>query len=154
MFKNLIPRKRQDHNELMRIDPANELAEFRSSFDRMLDRVWQGDWEEIWNTGWGCDIQDGEAEIVVRAEAPGFEPNEIDVRLSGNRLVLQAEHKVEQEAGGNGHYSSYGKFYRSMSIPAGIEADKIAASYKNGILEVHLPKGEAARAKRITVTAK
>ena len=154
MFKNLIPWKRQNNNDLMKIDPANELAQFRANFDRMLDRVWQGDWDEVWNNGWGCDVTDGDAEIVVRAEAPGFEPDEIDVRLSGNRLVLQAEHKSEQVTNGEGRYASYGKFYRSMNVPAGIEADKIEANYKNGILEVHLPKGEAARAKRIAVTAK
>lgn len=154
MFKNLIPWKRQNHNDLMKIDPAHELAQFRDNFDRMLDHAWQGDWDEVWNSGWGCEVKDGEAEIVVRAEAPGFEPDEIDVRLSGNRLVLQAEHKSEKDTDGNGHYLSYGKFYRAMSVPAGIEADKIEANYKNGILEVHLPKGEAARAKRIAVTAK
>ena len=95
-------------------------------------------------------------EIDVRAEAPGFEPDEIDVRLSAGRLVLQAEHKTEQDTteNGNGHFSSYGKFYRAMSVPAGIEADKIEASYKNGILEVHLPKGEEAKSKRIAVKAK
>jgi HSP20 family protein len=154
MFKNLIPWKRKNpRNDLVKIDPANELAQFRANFDRMLDQVWQGDWDEVWNNGWGCDVKDAETEVVVRAEAPGFEPDEINVRLSGNRLVLEAEHKTERDDG-NGHYSSYGKFYRSMNVPAGIEADKIEANYKNGVLEVHLPKGEAARAKRIAVTAK
>jgi len=156
MFKNLIPWKHQSKGEMMEIDAKNELSQFRANFDRMMERVWQGDWDDVWNSGWGCDVQDGEKEIVIRAEAPGFEPDEIDVRVSGNRLVVQAEHKTERDTGGNGnaHFSSYGKFYRAMSVPAGIEADKIDASYKNGILEVHLPKGEKARSKRITVTAK
>jgi len=154
MFKNLIPWKRQNRNDLAETDPANELAKFRSNFDRMLERVWKGDGDELWNSGWGCDVKDSETELVVRAEAPGFEPDEIDIRISGNRLVLQAEHKTERESEGGGYYSSYGTFYRSMNVPAGIEADKIEANYKNGVLEVHLPKGPEARAKRITVTAK
>lgn len=154
MLKKLIPWKRQNHNDLMNVNPANELAQFRATIDRMLDRVWQGDWDDVWNSGWGCEVKDGEAEIVVRAEAPGFEPDEIDIRLSGNRLVLQAERKTEGNTDGDGRYSSYNKFYRSLSVPAGIEADKVEANYKNGILEVHLPKGEEARAKRIAVTAK
>jgi HSP20 family protein len=153
MFKNLIHWKRKN-NDLMKIDPENELANFRANFDRMLEKAWQGEWDELWNNGWGCDVKDGEAEILVRAEAPGFEPDEIDVRLSGNRLVLQAEHKSEQDTKDDGHYSSYGKFYRSLNVPAGIEAEKIQASYKNGVLEVRLPKGPEARAKRIPVTAK
>jgi HSP20 family protein len=156
MFKNLIPWKHQSDTEMTEVDPKKELAQFRANFDRMLSNLWRGDWDDAWNNGWGCDVQDAENEIVVRAEAPGFEPEEIDVRLSAGRLVMQAEHRSEQEAPGNGsgHYSSYGRFYRAMSVPAGIEADKIEASYKNGILEVHLPKGEAAKSKRIAVKAK
>jgi HSP20 family protein len=155
MFKNLIPWKHQSDSDLMEVDPKNELAQFRANFDRMLSKMWSGDWDDAWNNGWGCDVQDAEDEIVVRAEAPGFEPDEIDVRLSAGRLVIHAEHKTEQDTTGNGgHFSSYGKFYRAMSVPAGIEADKIEASYKNGILEVHLPKGEEAKSKRIAVHAK
>jgi len=156
MFKNLIPWKQQSDADLMEADPRNELADFRANFDRMLSNLWRGDWNDAWDDGWGCDVQDSEDEIVVRAEVPGFEPDEIDVRLSSGRLVLQAEHKTERETSenGGGHFSSYGKFYRAMSVPAGIEADKIEANYKNGVLEVHLPKGEAAKSKRIAVQAK
>lgn len=156
MFKNLIPWTNQNDTEMMEVDPKTELAQLRSNFDRMLNKMWTGEWDDAWNQGWGCDVQDAENEIVVRAEAPGFEPEEIDVRLSAGRLVMQAEHKTEQQTqeNGNGHYSSYGKFYRAMSVPAGIEAEKIEAKYKNGVLEVHLPKGEEAKSKRIAVQAK
>ena len=156
MFKNLIPWKHQSDTDLTEVETKNELAQLRSNFDRMLSNLWRGDWDDAWKAGWGCEVQDAEDEIVVRAEAPGFEPDEIDVRLSAGRLVMQAEHKTEQETTGNGkgHFSSYGKFYRAMSVPAGIEADKVEASYKNGVLEVHLPKGEEAKSKRIAVQAK
>jgi len=155
MFKNLIPSKHDD-SELMEIDRHNEVSRLRANFDQALQRMFRGDWEDAWNNGWGCDVQDSENEIVVRAEIPGFEPDEIDVQLSSGRLVIQAEHKTEQDAksDGNGHFTSYGTLYRAMSVPAGIEADKIEATYKNGILEVHLPKGEEARSKRIAVAAK
>lgn len=150
MFKNLIPKKAARESEMVEVDPMNEVAEFRANFDKMLSRIWSGDWEDVWNAGWGCDVRDGETEIVVRAEAPGFEPDEIDVHLSGNRLVVQAEHKAE-ESNSSGHVSHHGRFYRAMTVPSGIESDKIEASYKNGILEVHLPKGAEARSRRIAV---
>lgn len=153
MLKNLVPWKTKS-DDLVKIDPENELANFRANFDRLLEKAWQGNWDDLWNNGWGCEVKDSETEVVVRAEAPGFEPEEIDVRVSGNRLVLQAEHKSEKGSKGDGYYSSYGKFYRSMNVPAGIEADKIQATYRNGILEVHLPKGPESQAKRIPVTAK
>ena len=153
MFKNLIPWKKSTPAELVEIDPTTEVAQFRTNFDNMLDRIWSGDWEDAWNAGWGCDVQDGEDEIVVLADAPGFELDEFDVQLSGNRLVVQAEHKTEK-TNGNEQISRYGKLYRAITVPSGIEADKIAANYKNGVLEIHLPKGEEARSKRIVVSAK
>ncbi len=122
--------------------------------DRFLSDPWGGDWDDAWNKGWGCEVKDDEDEIFVRAEAPGFEPQEIDVHLSAGRLVMQAEHQSERDTNGNGHTTSYGKFYRAINIPEGIDADKIEANYKNGVLEVHLPKTEAARPKRIAVKAK
>jgi HSP20 family protein len=153
MFKNLIPWKKSTGAEPVEIDPTTEVAQFRTNFDNMLDRIWSGDWEDAWNAGWGCDVQDGEDEIVVRADAPGFALDEFDVQISGNRLVVQAEHKTEK-TNGNGQISRYGKLYRAITVPSGIEADKIAANYKNGVLEIHLPKGEEARSKRIVVSAK
>lgn len=154
MFKNLIPRQHPAKSGLAEHDSSKEFAEFRDNFDRLMSQFLQGDWDEVRSQSWGCDVQDSEDELVVRAEAPGFDPEEIDVHLSGDRLVIQAEHKAEQKTDGNGRYSHYGKFYRSMNVPSGIEADKIEANYKNGVLEVHLPKGEQARSKRISVAAK
>jgi HSP20 family protein len=88
----------------------------------------------------------------VRTEAPGFEAGEIDVQISGNQLVIRAEHKVEQkeEAGSAYHY---GTFYRSLPLPMGEESDKIGARYHNGILELHLPRSEKGRGKRIAINA-
>lgn len=163
MFKNLIPWRQKREQQAGRGDllttPANgELSHVRDDFASLLDRfygdaptIW-GDFNQ-WDVGWGCDIEDADNEIVVRAEAPGFEPDEIEVQMSGNRLVLQAEHKQEKKEK-NGHSMHYGKFYRTMTMPRGIEADKINAEYKNGIVEVHLPKGPEAQSKRIPVKAK
>ncbi len=153
MFKNLIPRRKSREGELIEVDPSNEVAQFRANFDRILNHVWNGQWDDVWNSGWGCDVQDGDQEIVVRAEAPGFEPDEIDVQLSGNRLIVKAEHKSET-TDGNGHTFQSGKLYRAMTVPSGIEAGKIVANYKNGVLEVHLPKAAEKRSKRIAVTTK
>ncbi|TWT79622.1 Spore protein SP21 [Planctomycetes bacterium CA13] len=150
MFKSLIPRRKAEETELAKSQPMSELAQFRANFDKMLSDFWKSDIEDLWDSRWGYDIQDSENELVVRAEAPGFEPDEIDVQLSGNRLVVKAEHKSESKTD-SGSTTSYGKVYRSMTVPKGIEADKIDATYKNGVLEVHLPKGEQAKAKRIAV---
>jgi HSP20 family protein len=87
---------------------------------------------------------------VLRADAPGFEPDEFDVQISGNQLILKAEHKEEQVEGETRGYR-YGRLYRTVPLPAGVVEDKIAATYRNGVLELHLPKGEQAKGRRIDV---
>lgn len=160
MFKNLIPwrKKHESHHVPVRGElttpMSNDIARLRDEFDSMLDRFWNGNlWEDFdrWNIGWGCDMEDSDKEVVVRAEAPGFKPDEIDIQLSGDRLILQAEHLEESKKNGGTYHS---KFYRSMMMPRGIEANNIRADYKNGVLEVHLPKGPEAQAKRIPVKTK
>jgi len=162
MFKNLIPwhhkREKPGQGDLLTRPTGGELARFREDFGSLLDRFYDSApsiWDDLnqWDVGWGCDVEDTDKEIVVRAEAPGFQPDEIEVQMSGNRLVVQAEHK-EEKKGKNGHSMHYGRFHREMTLPRGIEADKINAEYKNGIVEVRVPKGSEAQSKRIPVKAK
>lgn len=166
MLNNLLPwGKKQERSasdtDTLVAEPS-QLARLRDEFDAMLEHFrhapsLRGEPSEglestdPWNVGWGCDLQDKDNEVVVRAEAPGFDPEEIDVRVSGNRLVMEAEHKTESEKNGGSY--QYQRFFRTMTIPRGIQADQIEAQYKNGVLEVHLPKGPDAQAKRIAVKA-
>ncbi len=150
MFKNLIPWRHARDTDLATTDTSDEMTRFRSQFDQMLSRLFDDD--SAIATGWGCDVQDGEDSVTVRAEAPGFQPEEIDVQLSGNRLVMQAEHREESKTA-EGQRSQYGRLYRSVMVPSGIEADQIQATYKNGVLEIKLPKNEAMKSKRIEIAA-
>ena len=157
MIKHLIPWHRHGEKIPARRGAEAGVGEFgqlRDEFQSMFDRFWNDSSGALadldrWDIASGCDLEDHENEITVRAEAPGFDPQEIEVSMSGNRLVMQAEHKEQSD--GNGSRYRYGKFYRSVTVPRGIEADKIQAEYKNGVLEVHLPKGPEAQAKRIPV---
>lgn len=153
MFKNLIPWKRSEEGELSTRSSADEMKQLHAGFDRMVQQFFNTDEEELWGSSLGCEVQDSEDAVLVRAEAPGFEPDEFDVQLSGNRLIVQAEHKQDEEEG-NGHVTRQRRVYRSMTIPAGVEPDKIEAKYKNGVLEMRLPKGENAKTRRIKVSAK
>ena len=159
MFKNLIPWHRKSNTQSRRNELATgtggDLESRWDDFGNLLNRLY-GDsplWGDNWDIGYGCDVEDTEKEFIVRAEAPGFEPKEIDVQMSGNRLVLRAEHKEEKKEK-NGRSTRYGRFHRTMTLPNGIEAEKIRADYKNGVLEIHLPKGKDAQSKRIPVKPK
>jgi len=158
-MKSLIPWKRRSDNggsTALAERPRDMLTAMRRELDSLFERFF-GDWPmsagRDWPmTGWGFDVEDKENELIVRADAPGFEPNDFNVEIVGDNLVLKAEHKEEEEKG-NGYRYRHGSLYRTVSLPHGVESDKIDARYHNGVLEVHVPKGEEAKGKRITVKA-
>jgi len=146
--------------ELITTDPTQHpIARFQNDINSLFERFWSdwSDWPALSQDllppqrGWALDVDDQPDQYVVRAEAPGFDPNDFDVQVSGNLLTIKAEHKEEKKEKRASSYS-YGSLQRSFTLPQGIDSEKINAEYKNGVLELHLPKSEEARAKRITVT--
>jgi HSP20 family protein len=85
----------------------------------------------------GFEMEEKEGEVIVRAEVPGFEPKEIEVILLGNVLTIRAEHKppVKGEKVG----PAEAKLERSITLPMGVNPEKIEALYRYGVLEVHVP---------------
>lgn len=151
---NLIPWKKQHEGSSTALAASfeNRLAQFRDEFNSLIDKFWSGNAREHFGSlNWGVDFDENQTEYVVRAEAPGFDANDFDIQVQGNNLVVSAEHKKEQEDEKNGSIYHYGRFQRSMPLPHGAEVDKISARYHSGVLELHVPKGEEAKGKRITV---
>ena len=156
-MSSLIPWKRRSEEKgggALVERPRELLTQMRHELDSLFDRFFSGwptlaggDWPV---TGWGFDVEDSGKEIVVHAEAPGFEPDDFNVEIVGNNLVLKAEHK-EEDKGGNGYHFRQERFYRTVALPHGSETEKIEARYHNGVLEIRVPKGEGAQGKRITV---
>ncbi len=159
---NLIPWKKKITAKSRELVPyqGRPLAELRDQFDSLFDRFltrWAEPFEELGlGRFWAADLEENDQEVVVKAEVPGFEPSELDVQVSGNVLTLKAEKKEERKSkGGNGHHEEqrYRTFHRSVALPPGTNPDQIEARYKNGVLEVHVPKSEEAKGKRIPVKA-
>jgi HSP20 family protein len=102
-----------------------------------------------------CDIYETDEELVLCADLPGVEPEDVNVRFENGQLEMYGR-CTPRQAGVNYWAWEYGigDFYRAFSIGEAINSDKIAAELKNGVLTVHLPKHEAARPKRIKVKAK
>ncbi len=153
---SLIPWKRRNEEKeggLME-RPRDMLAHMRRELDSLFDRFFSG-WPGLaggnWPVAaWGFDVDDTGKEIVVHAEAPGFEADDFNIEIVGDNLVLKAERK-EEDKSGNGYHFRQERLYRTVALPHGIEAEKIEARYHNGVLEIHLPKGEEAKGKRIAV---
>ncbi len=105
---------------------------------------------------WGpaVDVVETSDNVIVRAELPGMDPKDVDISISGDTLTIKGEKREEKEDKGKSFYRverSYGSFCRTISLPAGVEADKAKADYNNGVLEVTLPKSEKVKAKRIPI---
>ena len=158
----LIPWKRSSQPELSRqpqwVDPwESSLSRLREEMDRLFERFLGTELQSEEKTsklfpwqGWFEGLQDQGDHYLVRLPAPGFEPEEFDVSLSGNRLVIRAEHKEEQKEEGNGGFR-YGSIHQVITLPEGVDPQRIEARYHNGVLEVQVPKSEEARPKRIPV---
>jgi HSP20 family protein len=133
---------------------SHPLLEFRRQMDDLFGRFFgqallplAGEHDEL--RAWDFDVDDKESEIVVKAEVPGFEANEIDVQVNNGTLTINAEKKQKK-----GQEESYSRYRRSFTLPCGVKEDKATATYRNGVLELHLPKAEASKAKHIPIQAK
>jgi HSP20 family protein len=107
-------------------------------------------------TGWSPDVDmsDRETEIVVRADLPGVLKEDIDVSLIGDMLVISGERKAHEEEVEEDYYHQeryYGRFQRSVLVPAGIDMENIKSFYNKGILEIVLPKKEKIKRKKIEI---
>jgi len=127
----------------------------REEFDKMVEQFF-GSWpmSEIGGRpmNWGWDMQEDDGSITVRAEAPGFEPSDFDVHVSGDQLILKASHQAQTGEKEKGYREwQQQEFYRAVSLPQGTDPERVDATYRNGILTVVLPKTEQSRSRRITV---
>ncbi|MDP1797256.1 MAG: Hsp20/alpha crystallin family protein [Planctomycetaceae bacterium] len=99
---------------------------------------------------WAFDVEDTADAYVIKAEAPGFEPKDFHVDLRGNQLVMQAKRSEEKTEKGKESFTAT-EFYHAMTLPQHVDADKIAATYKQGVLQISLPKTEEGKGRKITV---
>lgn len=133
------------------------LGRLRTDLDSLFNRFFE-DWGETtpaMGTYWpAVDVSEREDDLLVRAELPGMTADNIDIEVQGHSLVLRGEKKEEAEDKGERyHYVERrsGAFQRMIQLPNEVDAEKIDASYKDGVLTITLPKSEAAKPKRIAV---
>ena len=97
------------------------------------------------------DMTEEDGSLVVKAELPGVSPEEIDIALKDGVLTIKAEHREGEEAEGNGYHSI--RYYRSLTLPAHIDSEKVTATMEQGLLEVRVPRIEALDTKHVEVKA-
>jgi HSP20 family protein len=129
----------------------NPLERLHRDFDALFGRMWGGLLPPISEGSvsvriWDFDVQETDKEIVIRAEIPGFEERELDVQINNEVLTIKAE-KEQKEDGREERLS----FFRSVPLPPGIDTEKVQATYRNGVLELHIPRAQGSQLKRIQV---
>ncbi len=139
---------------LTRFDPFRDLVRLQEEMARAFDdRLSMRSGESV---GWtpACDIfEDGDA-VSVRFDLAGVDPKDVEVRFENGLLTLRGERKLEKEDQRDNYHRielSYGAFSRSFSLPTVVDADKIRADSKNGVLTVTLPKRAEAKPRPIQV---
>jgi len=100
------------------------------------------------------DLIDRDKELIVKAELPGINKEDIDVSISNNRLTIKAKtcHEEKEEKGDYLHQeTTRSEFYRSFSLPVNVKDENITSKFKNGLLELTIPKAEDSHRKRIKI---
>lgn len=143
---------------LTRWEPFRDLVSMRSDLDRLFESFF-GRVPVIREDFWAptVDVVERNGNIEVKAELPGMKKEDIKVTVKDNVLSLTGERKLEKEEKDKTYHRIerfYGKFCRSIQLPSDVEADKVKASYKDGVLHITLPKPESAKPKQIDVEVK
>ena len=144
---------------IVRWNPFNEMSLLQNHMNRLFDTAlqsWPGD--SNGTTQWTpvADIYESENELVVNLDLPGVDPKMVEIRVENNILSIRGERQFEDKQNKENFHRverSYGPFARSFTLSTAVDADKIRASYKSGVLSITLPKAEAAKPKRIQIAA-
>jgi len=146
--------------QITRWAPFRDLVSNQDRFNQLFNETFArafGD-QEPTSRAWvpAVDIYETAENLVLQAELPGINPDDVEIQMEDNTLYLKGMRKFEKEVKEeNFHHveRSYGTFSRSFALPGSIEADKVNAEYKNGILTLTMPKREEAKAKKIKISA-
>ena len=142
---------------LTRYDPFREMLAVRNTMERLIDSAVTGTSTlQPATLGLALDIAESENEYVVKASLPGINLNDLEITYANNTLTIKGEVREEQELEEARYHlreRCYGSFARSITLPAGVESDKIEANYEAGVLTLRLPKAEEIKPKKIAIKA-
>lgn len=139
-------------------DPFREFAQLQDRINRVFSEVYgRGDEGLLTSGTWmpPVDIyQNGDSEVVLKAELPDMSREDIDITVDNGTLTIKGEKKLSSEVKEEQYHRMerrYGVFSRSFSLPRTVDPSKVSAEYKNGVLTVRLPLREEARPRQIKV---
>lgn len=141
---------------LVRWNPMREMLTLENEMGRLFqdlaNRAPEGETPALWSPR--VDIEEGRESYVVKAELPGIKLEDIKITIADNQLVVRGEKRREVEKNDTTYHRVervYGTFERAFTLTKAVAADKIEALYRDGVLEVRVPKAEEAKAREIQI---
>jgi len=144
---------------LMQWEPLSELGTIQTEMNRLFNTFFEnptgvGNGARRWLPA--MDLVETDDDFVLRADLPGMSEDDVTIELQGTVLTLSGERKSEHDGDGTGFYRlerGWGQFTRSLTVPEGIDPEGITARFDRGILELHIPKPEQQKPRRISIAA-
>ena len=141
---------------LVRWDPIRELDSLQGDMNRLFDRFFEGRTPNGTAQRWipAMDLLESDDHLVLRGDLPGMSEDDVDIEIKDNVLTVSGERKAEHEDKGEGYHRverSFGRFSRSLSLPHGVDPERVEAKFENGVLEVRIPKPAEAKPTRVQI---
>jgi HSP20 family protein len=139
---------------LVRWEPMRELSTIQGEMNRLFNSFFdeEGNGRRRWAPP--VDLLEREDSLVLKADLPGLTKDDVNVEVRDNVLTISGERRSDIEDKQNGYYRverAFGSFSRSLTLPEGVDAERIAAKFENGVLEVTIPKPEQRKPRRIAI---
>lgn len=143
-------------------DPVREISTLQRNIDRMfedmLSPITSGQTgqlgREVMNWSPSCDVEETESHYLMTFDLPGVNKNDVKIELRDNQLIVSGERKQEHKEGRRVQERFHGSFQRVFTLPSHVDANKIEASYEDGVLYLAVPKSEAVKPKQIQIGEK
>ena len=161
--------KRDESRGIAPVKARPEAGRIEQNVERMFEDLWARPWRSLMDFGWprhrhlwtdleatspAIEISEDKNEVLVKAELPGMKKEDLEINVEERLLTIRGEKKKEEERKGEGYFyseRSYGAFERCIEIPRDVQSDKAHATFKDGVLEVRLPKTEEAKRKEVKI---
>lgn len=143
---------------MIRWNPMRDMMRLRNEFDRLFEdsfdfQRWRG-MEPFGSPA--VDVAETDDQYVIKASLPGIKPEDLDISVTGNALTIKGQIDGEETISEEQYHlreRHYGAFARTITLPATVDAESVAANYEDGVLTLTAPKTEDVRRKHITVTS-
>ena len=143
---------------IIRWEPLRELSSLQNEMNRLFNTV--VDTPAAAGAGslrrWmpAMDLHEGDDAFVLRADLPGMREEDVSIEFEDNVLTVSGERRAEEEERKEGYHRverAFGAFSRTLTLPKGIDPESISAGFDNGVLEVHIPKPEQSKPRKISI---